>query len=201
MAVNENPKAPLRRQVRARRAAINPATRQVYAEQARRLAGELPEVRRASCVFVYVSTGPEVGTRHLIADLLDAGKTVAVPVITEAGDGVMFAAPLVSLDELGPGRFGIPAPRDPRRLETPIDAVLAPCVAVTEDGRRLGAGGGYYDRFLADHAAAFTAALAFEAQLVDDVPFHPHDRRVDAIVTERRVIRCGGRGGAGRFIY
>jgi len=190
MPVEENLKAVLRRRIRARRAAINPATRRVYAEQARRLALELPELAGARGVFGYVSTEPELHTHKLIADLIAAGKTVAVPVIDAAQGGVMRAAPLHALSELRPGRFGIPAPPDPGPLKVPLDLVLAPCVAATRDGRRLGAGGGYYDRFLADHAGVFPVALAFEAQLVVDVPWHPHDRRVDAIVTERRVIRC-----------
>lgn len=188
MAANEGRKDVLRRTVRARRAAMNPATRRIHAEQIGRLTLELPELQHAQCVFAYVSTEPEVHTHKLIEELLRAGKAVAVPVIRERGH--MEAASIASLDELMPGLFGIPTPKHPRPLETPIDAVLAPCVAVTLQGRRLGSGGGYYDRFLAEHPDVFVAALAFESQFVEQVPFQPHDRAVQAVVTETRIVRC-----------
>ena len=185
-------KEQLRRAVRARRAAINPATRQVRGEQARRFCLELPELAEARCVFVYVSHGSEMPTHSLIETLLDRGVELAVPVIEDDSD-IMTPARLTDIGELRPGRFGIPAPRDPQPHEGPIDAILAPCVAVTVEGQRLGAGGGFYDRFLAAHPDAFVAAVAFEAQVTDSLPIEPHDRRMDAIVTEQRVIRCEAR--------
>lgn len=177
-----------RRTLRARRASINPATREVYGEQMRRLCLELPELADARGVFAYVSFGSEMPTRTLIEALLASVIALAVPVIE--GKGVMTPARLTDLDELRPGRFGIPTPRDPQRLTVPFDVILAPCIAVTPGGKRLGVGGGYYDRFLADHDDVFVAALAFEAQVTETLPTEPHDRGVDAIVTEQRVIRC-----------
>lgn len=184
-------KEKLRRAVRARRAAINPATRQVRGEQARRFCLDLPELAEARCVFVYISYGAEMPTHSLIESLLDRGVELAVPVIEK--DSEMTPARLTDIGDLQPGRFGIPAPRDPRPHEGPIDVILAPCVAVTVEGLRLGAGGGFYDRFLAAHPDAFVAAPAFEAQVTASLPTEPHDRRVDAIVTEQRVIRCEAR--------
>ena len=182
-------KKPLRRTMRDRRASIHPAERRTSGERMRELCLELPELDDARGVFIYVSQGPEMPTHALIETLLERHVEVAVPVIEDAGR--MMPARLTDLGELSPGRFGIPAPRQPRMCESPIDVILAPCVAVTPEGQRLGMGGGYYDRFLADHRSAFVAALAFEAQVADWLPTEPHDRRVDAIVTERRVIRCG----------
>lgn len=177
-----------RRVLRARRAAINPATRQVHGEHLRHRCHELPELAGARRVFLYVSFGSEMPTRSLMESLLERGVELAVPVIEDGG--VMKPARLTDPRELRPGRFGIPAPRHPRPCRGPIDVILAPCVAVTPEGRRLGAGGGYYDRFLAERADTFVAALAFEAQVVDTLPTEPHDRAVDAVVTEQRVIRC-----------
>lgn len=64
------------------------------------------------------------------------------------------------------------------------DAVLTPCLAVDRTGRRLGYGGGYYDRFLAGLPPAVPrVAVAFRVQLLDmDLPAEPHDERVDAAV-------------------
>ncbi|MFW6336759.1 MAG: 5-formyltetrahydrofolate cyclo-ligase [Phycisphaeraceae bacterium] len=178
-----------RRTMRTRRASINPTERQISGERMRRLCLELPELADARSVFAYVSFGSEMPTRTLIEALLARGVALGVPVIEDKG--VMTPARLTDLSELRPGRFGIPTPRDPQPLPDRLDAILAPCIAVTPEGKRLGVGGGYYDRFLADHDDVFVAALAFEAQVTDWLPTEPHDRSVDAIVTEQRVIRCG----------
>ena len=192
---SDDPKARLRRVVQARRAAIPPAEREGCGERMRGRAVELPEVRRAGCVFLYVSTQPEMPTHKLIEDLLARGVEVAVPVIE--GRGVMTPSRIAGFDELAPDRFGIPTPVRPHAPRRAIDVVLAPCIAVAPDGRRLGFGGGYYDRFLAAHREVFVAALAYEAQVVDDIPTQPHDRRVDAVVTERRVLRTHWRTASG----
>jgi 5-formyltetrahydrofolate cyclo-ligase len=75
-----------------------------------------------------------------------------------------------------------------------IEWVLVPGVAFDIDGRRLGYGGGYYDRLLPllPRAAARIAG-AFEVQLVPEVPAAPHDLSVDYVVTEARVIECAPR--------
>jgi len=91
------------------------------------------------------------------------------------------------------GYHGIPEPRDhcsAIAAET-IEWVLVPGVAFDADGRRLGYGGGYYDRLLPLlRAQVPRVAGAFEGQLVDAVPAAPHDVGVDCIVTERRLLAC-----------
>ncbi|MEA3208793.1 MAG: 5-formyltetrahydrofolate cyclo-ligase [Chthoniobacter sp.] len=67
-----------------------------------------------------------------------------------------------------------------------VDLFLVPGVAFTSDGRRLGRGAGYYDRLLANRAPQSAAlGVCFALQLVEDLPFEPHDQNVDAVVTER----------------
>ncbi len=65
---------------------------------------------------------------------------------------------------------------------------LVPCLAFTADGRRLGRGGGYYDRFLAQHEGP-KIGLAFDEQLAEDLPAETHDVSLDAIVTPTRTYR------------
>lgn len=60
----------------------------------------------------------------------------------------------------------------------------------TENGVRLGKGGGYYDRYLETHPGHKTIALAYEFQILHELPAEPYDKSVDMIVTEKRVIRC-----------
>ncbi len=69
--------------------------------------------------------------------------------------------------------------------------MVLPGVAFDESGHRLGYGAGYYDRLLeTENERPFLAALAFELQIVEQVPVAGHDVKVDMIVTEARVIRC-----------
>ena len=92
--------------------------------------------------------------------------------------------------ELQAGAYGILEPRpDPSRRVATEQFDLVPGLAFDRAGRRLGAGKGYYDRFLAGIKAP-KIALAFAFQLVEQVPIEPHDQRVEVIVTENEVITC-----------
>jgi 5-formyltetrahydrofolate cyclo-ligase len=90
-----------------------------------------------------------------------------------------------------PGHLDIPEPRAecPQVPRDAIDFVLVPGVAFDLDGRRLGYGGGYYDRLLPLLVPrAARVAGAFDIQIVERVPAAAHDVRVDTIVTESRTI-------------
>jgi 5-formyltetrahydrofolate cyclo-ligase len=95
----------------------------------------------------------------------------------------------------GPMGIRQPAPEAPHAERADIDLVLVPGVAFDAACRRLGRGGGFYDRLLAlEDWPAPRVALAFEVQLTEQLPEEEHDRPVDAVVTEERVlIRAGGR--------
>lgn len=184
-ATNEA-KAVVRRVMLARRAVLSVESVVAWSQAILDHALALPDLEEARSAFVYVSIEREVDTRPLIAALLDRDVTVAVPFI--AGPGVIEAHCIASLDELMPGRYGIPAPRHPHPLTDAPDVCLAPAVALTEQCQRLGMGGGYYDRYLASHRPGVTIALAYEMQVVPHIPTETVDRPVDTIVTERRVI-------------
>jgi len=70
-----------------------------------------------------------------------------------------------------------------------FDVIIVPLLAFDADGRRLGLGGGWYDRFLANQPQALTIGLAYEAQRVATVPTEPHDMPLDAVVTEAAIYR------------
>lgn len=139
-------------------------------------------------VLAFASFGAEIPTDPLLEALLGTGHRVLLPYV-EAG-GVMRAAALTSLRDLVPGYRGIrePAVREPVEA---VDAALVPGVAFDETGGRLGHGGGFFDRYLETIAPVVPiVGLCFDVQIVNEVPREPHDRSVDVIVTERRVIRC-----------
>ena len=142
--------------------------------------------RQAQSILLYYSCRGEVDTLGLAASGWRAGKTVLLPRIKTGGrfDPVVWEEGIV----LKKGPFGIPAPEG-APYEGPVDLVLLPGVAFDQRGGRLGYGGGYYDRFLAGRTGETRAlGLAYEGQLVAELPLEPHDVRLDAVVTEERII-------------
>jgi 5-formyltetrahydrofolate cyclo-ligase len=153
----------------------------------------LTEVQSAQTVFVYVSTRSEIHTHALIEQFVSQGKSVIVPRILGAkksNDWRMIAVRISTFDNLKPGRYGIREPAGATPFDGPIDVCIAPGIAFTERGDRLGSGFGHYDQFLAKHPVKTTLGLAFECQIVPHIDHEPHDRRMDIIVTDQRVIRC-----------
>jgi 5-formyltetrahydrofolate cyclo-ligase len=152
---------------------------------------DLPEVQWARTIMTYVTFRSEVDTRGLIDWALAAGKTVAVPRIRGPRDMEAFCLREPSQD-LACGTWDIPEPcdgLDPCGPQT-IDLIVIPGAVFAVDGARIGYGGGFYDTYM--HALrpdAARIALAFELQIVDELPREAHDLPVDAIVTERRVLR------------
>ena len=98
-------------------------------------------------------------------------------------------------DELARGAFGI---REPLAEATEItagefDLAIVPCVACSKDGRRIGHGAGYYDRFLS--ASGFNKiALCFEKLLTDDIPLEDTDVHMDGVATEDAIYGTRWRG-------
>jgi 5-formyltetrahydrofolate cyclo-ligase len=151
---------------------------------------DLPEVREARRVMVFWSFGSEIDTAGLIEALPARGAAVALPRI-EGRDLVPIA--YAPGDPTSPTTFGAREPSRGERLDpATLDVVVVPALAFDRGGRRVGYGGGYFDRFLADAApAAFKVGLGFSVQLVDGpLPSGASDVRLDAVVTDREVVRC-----------
>lgn len=160
---------------------------------------ELPEIANANAIFCYVSYKSEVHTHDLIRALLGQGKTISVPKLgtskSSPAEVVMQPHLLHGWDDLTLGRLGILEPTASTAWDGTIDVCLTPGLAFTECGDRLGYGRGYYDRFFAGHPSLVAIALAFECQIVASIPHEPHDRRMDVIVTEKRVLHPKKPGG------
>jgi 5-formyltetrahydrofolate cyclo-ligase len=95
-------------------------------------------------------------------------------------------------DELRPGPRGILEPDTTRCKAVPIDRIdiaILPGVALDEKGGRIGSGEGYYDRFVPRlPITTRKVALAYECQIVQQVPMESHDKFMDIIITEERII-------------
>ena len=152
----------------------------------------MAELRDARTVMAFWSFGSEVDTIPLLERLESAGTQVALPRIEQRDlEPVGYAAG----DELSETSFGAKEPVAGRRLEpSELDVVVVPGVAFDRQGGRVGYGAGFYDRLLGRvRDDAFAVAVAFGLQVVDRVPAGGTDRRVDAVVTEREVIRADER--------
>ena len=184
-------KRSVRERALAARDALPVAARAAASERIAAAIAALPSFAAARTLLVTLPFRSEWDTRLVVARALDAGKTVVSPRVDPP-------ARMLTLHRIGdlardvaPGYRNIPEPlaHCPAVAAADIDWVLVPGVAFDAAGRRLGYGGGYYDRLLPLlPARAPRIAGAFEAQMVDAVPFGPHDLIVDAIVTDARIV-------------
>jgi 5-formyltetrahydrofolate cyclo-ligase len=144
----------------------------------------------AAVVAAYAARPDEPQTAHLIDALLAAEVPVLLPVLGSEPDWGWYTG----AEHLVPGPRGIPQPGAALGAGalSQADFIWLPGLAGTPDGRRLGTGGGWYDRALA-HAGpdAVKGLLLFDDEVLDDLPTDPWDRPVDLLVTERRRIDCG----------
>jgi len=189
-------KLALRRQVLAARDQLAPEARaRAEGEIVARLAA-LPSFRASRTVLLTLPFRGEWDTRPLVATALGTGKTVAVPRVNASTRMLELHAIADAHRDVGAGLQGIPEPlpRCPAVALASVDWVLVPGVTFDRAGRRLGYGGGYYDRLLPllDERAPRIAG-AFHVQIVERVPAGPHDIAVDAIVTEAEIILPAGR--------
>ena len=149
----------------------------------------LPEYEGAQSIFVFIAVQREPDTRALIENALLSGKTVAVP-LTYPG-GKMSLRVIKELSELVPGLYGIPVPPETAPEVSPedIDLAVIPAVAYDKGCRRLGRGGGYYDRFLSGFRG-FSVGICFsECTFFEIIPCEEHDEPVCAVVTDAGVYR------------
>ncbi|MYF90868.1 MAG: 5-formyltetrahydrofolate cyclo-ligase [Gemmatimonadetes bacterium] len=150
----------------------------------------LEAYRRAKLVHTYVSSKEnEVDTRALICTCLKHGKRVAVPVVMP-GTKTLAHALIDGLDQLVVGPWGLAQP-DPAvatwlPADVRIDLVVVPGIAFDRRGHRIGWGGGYYDRFLAQ-VQAVKIGLCYDELVLDCIPGEPHDVPVDLVIAETAI--------------
>ncbi len=146
--------------------------------------------RGANHLMAYSSFRSEWPSREFNAQVLVAGCTLYLPRVDRRTKRLAIHR-VDDLDRLQPGIWQIPEP-DPETCPvltdlSVLDLILVPGVAFDGQGGRLGYGGGFYDKLLADATRAFRLAGAYGFQVVPAVPMEAHDQRVDRIVTEAGV--------------
>ena len=142
-----------------------------------------PEYRAADAVLVYMARPTEIATSMIIHAALANNKIVALPVCTE-NSGMIFRQ-IGDISELRPGSFGILEPDDSCPEYKADENTLCVCPALCCDmsGYRLGFGGGYYDRFLADFKGC-KAALCYSDAVIPSIDTDEYDIGMDVIHTD-----------------
>jgi 5-formyltetrahydrofolate cyclo-ligase len=176
-------KSKLRKQYKEIRDAIPKEMRHAYSLKIAQRIRESQIYKEEQLIYCYSAFRSEVETAAFLNQALTDDKTVALPKVE--GDAMVFYA-ITDKSQLKSGAFGILEPDGGAVIEEP-GLMLLPGLAFDKAGHRMGYGGGFYDRYLADHAMNCKLALAFEGQIVPTVATQPHDQRVDGIVTEKRL--------------
>jgi 5-formyltetrahydrofolate cyclo-ligase len=146
----------------------------------------------AKVVLFYVATKSEVATEEMIRKSFAHEKIVIVP-WTDTKNRQLIPFKIEDFDrDLLPGYKGILEPDQSRTKQIPVDQIdlaIIPGVGFDTRGGRIGQGGGYYDRFIPTlNITTRKVSLAFECQIVQQVPMESTDKYVDIIITEDRII-------------
>lgn len=147
----------------------------------------LTSFESAKTILAFSSMRREVKTHAIMQAAWTVGKQVALPRVVERE---LHLHRIGADTELVEGSFGVPEPPDeaPRISPGTVDFAVVPALAVDLRGYRIGYGGGYYDRLLPLLENARSCALAFDFQLIAEVPELPIDVPVDIVVTDQRVF-------------
>ncbi|HRV69811.1 MAG TPA: 5-formyltetrahydrofolate cyclo-ligase [Marmoricola sp.] len=152
----------------------------------------LPEISHAATIAAYVSVGKEPGTGPLIDALHAAGKRVILPIVLPDLD--LDWAVYAGDESLATARRGLLEPTTPPLGKDAIgtaDVVIAPGLAATPSGDRLGQGGGCYDRALGRVPVGTPVFVVLnDEEVLDELPVNSHDRKVGAIATPSGVRIC-----------
>ncbi|MDR0889289.1 MAG: 5-formyltetrahydrofolate cyclo-ligase [Oscillospiraceae bacterium] len=172
-------KTTLRKAISAQKRAMTQAQIQ---EASAFLAAQLfahPLYKQARAIYGYLSYNQEVQTVPILRRAMADGKRVALPKIFCEEMRFIWMDDLWRVRE---GYKGVPEPMDDAPIADDDAAlVLLPGLAFDAKGGRLGYGGGFYDRFLANRAHP-TIALCYDFQLLQDIPREPHDICIDALL-------------------
>jgi 5-formyltetrahydrofolate cyclo-ligase len=176
----------LRNEIKQRRSKLSEVERMQMSQQISLFLHEITEFKRAKSVFCYISYMDEVETHPLITDFIRQNLALAVPKIINITE--MLAISLSDFAELEPDKLGILTPKSSQAAPNSFDIAITPGLGFTETGDRLGYGRGYYDRWFSKNEVKTKIGLAFEVQIVDELPLEKTDMPLDILVTEKRII-------------
>lgn len=134
--------------------------------------------KKSKIIFCYAGINNEVCLTELIEHALKNNKKIAMPKVE--GKDIDFYY-ISSIDKLIPGYYNIPEP-DTKYPALESDIIIVPGVAFSKKGERLGYGGGFYDRFLAENNI-YSIGVGYDFQIFDSLPVEAHDIKIDKIIS------------------
>jgi 5-formyltetrahydrofolate cyclo-ligase len=181
-------KRALRSDLIGARARLSPEDRLARSRALAVRLSELPLFRDAGLLALYAALGAEVDPSFIAEAARARGVRLVYPRLV-AGDRRMVFGECWP-EALVKGPLGAPEPPAdaPVVAAEAIATIVVPGVAFSEDGHRLGRGGGYYDATLLEMPRAARIGVAFDVQVVPTLPREPHDAPLDALVTEARTL-------------
>jgi 5-formyltetrahydrofolate cyclo-ligase len=180
-------KAELRKRLRGLRNSHPAAALAKRSEKIVETLEKLDVVSNAKTVALFwpIEARHEVDLRDLDVRLRARGITIAYPSIEESGEMTFRVATVAELTEDPLGFRG--APRSAIEPDA-LDTIVIPAIALDAEGRRLGYGAGFYDRALPRFAPAKKIGVAYDFQLLVEVPVSPNDVTMDVVVTDARTL-------------
>jgi 5-formyltetrahydrofolate cyclo-ligase len=190
-------KAALRREIRKRVASMPPEAREKASAVICDRIAKLSEYQKARRILFYHALPDEVDLAALMDGAIRTGREVLLPITDTERHELRIASVDDPARDLRDGALGVLEPRKGLPLGDPaaLDLILVPGRAFDAAGGRLGRGKGYYDGFLSRLRPArvggpFKLGVGFACQLVESVPMQVRDVRVDAVATEKGVMRA-----------
>ncbi|OGW41865.1 MAG: 5-formyltetrahydrofolate cyclo-ligase [Nitrospirae bacterium GWD2_57_9] len=179
-------KKALRQGVLDARFRLTPEERRAKSREIEKRLFGLPEFQASRTVLFYASFRSEVETHDMVRRALAEGKRVVLPKVK--GDHLLLFEVADFDRDVKPGKWDIPEPAGGKQVQPEeIQFIVVPGAAFDLQGNRLGYGAGFYDKLLKAYPGS-TAALAFELQILPDIPVDVHDVPMQRVVTEKRII-------------
>ncbi len=154
---------------------------------------QVPELKNAEWVMLYLSFNNEVQTDQIVKELLVCRKKLLVPVIVKESKSLIACQIFNFEKDLKRGCFGINEPVESLKIPVDpkkIDLIIVPGIAFDVNGNRIGFGKGYYDRFLKKvDRKTISIALAYDFQILPTVPSQDNDVPVNIVVSEKQIIK------------
>jgi len=149
----------------------------------------LQEFRKAGTILFYLPIHGEVNLRGLFSKFV-LNKKFILPRIKD--EKTLHLYHIDDLEDTAPGKFKIPEPKLhlQRAAASEVDLALVPGVAFAKSGHRIGYGKGFYDRLIKKIKGP-KIGIAYDFQMVENIPAEKHDTPMDIIVTEKRILRTG----------
>ena len=140
--------------------------------------------KKAKIIAFYLHKGSEVHTTNMIKKALELGKQVIVPVTCD--QHIEFYK-FISFEDLESGKYGILEPKTRTTITENPDVIILPGASFGLCMHRIGYGKGYYDQYLGK-SPGYRIGICYDFQILEKLPKHENDQRIDCIITEKRII-------------